>query len=79
MTFVQLFFGDGVDEKRKMDKTLPEKNPMRFSVVGESKDNGRRIMHTIFLKVYGTELSGLLDSGAVQNLLLKEFVCRLGI
>lgn len=79
LTFRKLMSGDAIEAKREMVKILSAKSSLKVGVAGETKDHGKRIIKTILVKVYGTEARNLLDSGAVPNVLSKEFVERLGI
>lgn len=71
--------GDAVEVKREMDNMFSGKSQLKVGVSGSDMDHVRLQLKTILVKVYGTGAGAPLDSGAVPNVLCKDFVDRLGI
>lgn len=62
-----------------MEKIVSGKSPLKVGDSGRDRDQGRRVLKTIVVKVYGTGARALFNSGAVLNVLCKGFVDHFGI
>lgn len=69
LTFGQLLRGDVDGATKVMQRLLGKKNMPRGAVVS---DLGPRLLRFVQVKVYGTEVWALLDSGAVPDVMSAE-------